>query len=202
MSGVPGEVLAAQAALLATFNYGFKLKDARGRYYAGGREIVPLRPGAASLVIDSSGRVDVGAWGRDVARSPAVVSVRQNLDLIVDHSRPVPGLDANTANAWGSSNNQFQYTWRSGLGIDAHGDLIYVAADRINLADLASCLTAAGAVRAMELDIHPQMVTFMTYGPGQAHGAGVGNRLLPSMLPPANRYLVSSQHDFLALTTR
>jgi hypothetical protein len=201
--GAAGKVpVAAQAGLLATFNSGFKLKDAQGGYYAGGREIVPLRPGTASLVIDSSGRVDIGAWGRDVGRSPGMVSVRQNLDLIVDHSSPVPGLDANTANAWGSSNNQFQYTWRSGLGIDVRGNLIYVAADRINLADLAHCLTVAGAVRAMELDMHPQMVTFMTYGPGQVHGAGVGNRLLPSMLPPTDRYLVRSQRDFLAVTAR
>jgi hypothetical protein len=201
--GAGGKVpTAAQAGLLATFNSGFKLKDAQGGYYAGGHEIVPLRSGAASLVIDSAGRVDVGAWGRDVGRSPGVVSVRQNLDLIVDHSSPVPGLDANSANAWGSTNNQFQYTWRSGLGIDPHGNLIYVAADRINLADLAHCLTAAGAVRAMELDIHPQMVTFMTYGPGQARDAGDGNRLLPSMSPPTDRYLVPSQRDFLAVTTR
>jgi hypothetical protein len=187
---------------VATFNSGFKLKDARGGYYTAGREIVPLRAGAASLVIDASGRVDLGAWGRDVGPTPGTAAVRQNLDLVVDHGAPVPGLDANTANAWGSSNNQFQYTWRSGLGVDAHGDLLYVAANQINLADLAHCLAVAGAVRGMELDIHPQMVTFMTYRPGQARNAGSGTRLLPAMLPPTIRYLGPSQRDFLAVTAR
>ena len=201
--GTGGQVpSSARDGLVAAFNSGFKLKDARGGYYAAGRAIVPLRAGAASLVVDGSGRVDIGAWGRDVGPTPGTTGVRQNLDLVVDHGAQVPGLDANSANAWGSSNNQFQYTWRSGLGIDAHGNLLYVAANQISLADLAHCLTAAGAVRGMELDIHPQMVTFMTYAPGQAHHAGSGSRLLPTMLPPPNRYLVPSQRDFLAVTIR
>jgi hypothetical protein len=202
LDGTGGHVpTSARDALVATFNSGFKLKDARGGYYAAGREIVPLRAGAASLVADSSGRVDVGAWGRDVGPAPSTVAVRQNLDLVVDHGAPVPGLDANSDDAWGSSKNQFQFTWRSGVGVDARGNLLYVAADQISLADLAHCLTTAGAVRGMELDIHPQMVTFMTYRPGQVDD-GSGTRLLPAMLPPTNRYLVPSQRDFLAVTIR
>ena len=191
---------ADRATLLATFNAGFKLHDARGGYETGGREIVPLRPGAASLVIDASGRVDVGAWGRDIGPAPNVAAVRQNLDLIVDRSAPVPGLTTNSGGEWGG--DQSQYTWRSGLGIDAHGNLIYLAADKITLADLASSLSAAGAVRGMQLDIHPAMVTYMTYGPGQARTSGTGTRLLPAMQPPTDRYLVPSQRDFLAVTTR
>lgn len=203
VDGLGGQVPAAsRAGLLATFNAGFKLKDARGGYETAGRRIVPLRPGAASLVIDASGRIAVGAWDHDVGPAPGVVAVRQNLDLIVDHGAPVPGLDANAGNAWGSANNQFQYTWRSGLGVDAHGNLVYVAADKITLADLARSLAAAGAVRGMQLDIHPEMVTYLTYQPGQALQAGVGNRLLPAMVPPTDRYLVPSQRDFLAVTSR
>jgi hypothetical protein len=203
VDGTGGQVpRGARANLLATFNSGFKLQDAHGGYYTAGRQIVPLRAGAASLTVDTTGRVDVGAWGRDVGPGPGTVAVRQNLDLIVDHGAPVPGLDENSAGQWGSSNNQFQYTWRSGLGIDPHGNLVYVAADKISLADLARSLNAAGAVRGMELDIHPQLVTFMTYRPGQAAQAGTGSHLLPAMLPPLNRYLVPSQRDFLAVTLR
>jgi hypothetical protein len=54
----------------------------------------------------------------------------------------------------------------------------------------------------MELDIHTQMVTFLTYRPGQAGDDGSGSRLLPAMQPPTNRYLVPSQRDFLAVTVR
>lgn len=192
---------ALRATLLATFNSGFKLKDARGGYYTRGRQVQTLRDGAASLAIDSTGRVDIGQWGRDLTLTPRTVAVRQNLDLIVDRAAPVPGLASNITGAWGSTNNQLQYTWRSGLGLDAAGNLIYVAADKISLADLAHAMAAAGVVRGMQLDIHPQMVTFLAYRPGQATTAGAGTRLLPAMVPPTTRYLRPDQRDFLAVTT-
>jgi hypothetical protein len=74
----------AQArTLVAAFNGGFQLKDARGGYYTEGRMVAPLRPGAASLVISADGSVTVGAWGRDVTMTRNVVSVRQNLMPLV-----------------------------------------------------------------------------------------------------------------------
>lgn len=195
---VPGPL---RASLLATFNSGFKLKHARGGYYAGGREVRPLRDGAASLAIDTAGHVRIGQWGRDLTLTPATTAVRQNLALIVDGGAAVPGLDTNSSGAWGTARNQLQYTWRSGLGLDAGGNLVYVAADQLSLTDLARALTAAGAVRGMELDIHPQTVSFLSYRPGQA-AAGTGTRLLPTMRTLSSRHLVPDQRDFLAVTAR
>jgi hypothetical protein len=51
-----------------------------------------------------------------------VLAVRQNLDLIVEQGRPVAALADNTGNRWGTTKNQTQYTWRSGLGVDATGN--------------------------------------------------------------------------------
>jgi hypothetical protein len=124
-----GQVPPSQRAdLLATFNSGFRLKDAHGGMVADGRVVRPLRDGAASLVVGRDGRAVVGQWGRDVALTPDVRSVRQNLDLVVDGAAPVAGLDADANGRWGSSHNQLQYTWRSGLGVDAAGNLLYVTA--------------------------------------------------------------------------
>jgi hypothetical protein len=187
--------------LLATFNSGFKLKDARGGYAVGGREIRPLVDGAASLAIDASGRVTIGQWGRDLRPDPTMVAVRQNLALIVDGGAAVPGLDENATSAWGTTRNQLQYTWRSGLGLDAAGNLVYVAADQLSLSALAQAMTAAGVVRGMQLDIHPQTVAFVSYRPGQAASAGHGARLLPGMRTSVGRYLEPDQRDFLAVTT-
>src|SRR5260370_31492695 len=81
----------AQAAtLVAAFNGGFKMNQARGGYYTEGRVIDPLRAGAASLVIYADGSVGIGAWGRDVTMTPQVVSVRQNLLPLVAGGRPTP----------------------------------------------------------------------------------------------------------------
>ena len=53
---------AEAATLVAAFNGGFKMNQARGGYYTEGRLIDPLRAGAASLVIYADGNVDIGAW--------------------------------------------------------------------------------------------------------------------------------------------
>src|SRR6516164_2736018 len=92
----------AQAAtLVAAFNGGFKMNQARGGYYTEGRLIDPLRAGAASLVIYADGSVNLGAWGRDVTMSRRVVSVRQNLLPLVAGGRPTPRAGTPRWRAWG-----------------------------------------------------------------------------------------------------
>jgi hypothetical protein len=189
-----------RSTLEAVFNSGWKMADSQGGFYAGGREVVPLRDGAASLVIDGDGRVAVGRWNRDVRLGPGVAAVRQNLHLVVDGGRPVDGLSDNATGAWGSAHNQFQYTWRSGLGTDAAGDLVYVAGDQLTLAGLAGAMAAAGVQRGMELDIHPKTVTFTIVSPSPT---GLDTtKLLPAMVRPADRYLTPDHRDFLAVTRR
>jgi hypothetical protein len=204
---VPGTTPAAaqvphdlRSRLVAVFNSGWKMADSRGGFYAGGKSLVPLQDGAASLVIDKSGRVTVGRWGRDSRLGPDVAAVRQNLQLIVDGARPVDGLADNATGAWGTPHNQFQFTWRSGLGTDRSGNLIYVAGDQLTLAGLADAMTAAGVQRGMELDIHPKTVTFNIIHP--SHKGLDATKLLPAMVKPADRYLVPDHRDFLAVTLR
>ena len=49
---------AALTTLDAAFNSGFRMQDANGGFYLDGTTAVPLRPGAASLVIDNAGNVE------------------------------------------------------------------------------------------------------------------------------------------------
>jgi hypothetical protein len=53
--------------------------------------------------------------------------------------------------------------WRTGIGIDRSGRLVYVAAPDLTAAGLASILVRAGAVRAIEFDINPEWPTFDVY---------------------------------------
>jgi hypothetical protein len=182
--------------LLATFNAGFKMVDANGGAYLDGHTLVPLRDGAASVVIHRDGRVTVDQWGRDTRLSRDVVAVQQSLDLIVDHGQVVPGLAANRDARWGSARSQFQYTWRSGLGTDSAGHLIYVAGNDLTLATLADAMTQAGIQRGMQLDIHPDMVSFNAY-PG--HGTAP-HKLLPAIPSPADRYRTTDLRAFFAVT--
>jgi hypothetical protein len=192
-----------RSTLVAAFNSGWKMKDITGGYYAAGREVVPLRDGAASLAIDTAGHVSVGRWSRDLRMGPQIAAVRQNLDLIIDRGRPVPGLADNSSGAWGSAKNQFQYTWRSGIGTDRTGNLIYIGGDKLTLTGLAHAMVAAGVQTGMELDIHPGMVTFNVFHPAPDAPFGLAaTRLLPDMPQPATRYLSPDQRDFFAVTLR
>ena len=195
---VPPEL---RAGLVAAFNSGFKMAAAQGGFYADGRYARPLRDGAASLVIDRDGRMSVAAWGRDARFGPDVAAVRQNLALIVDNGVADPGLGSNAGGRWGSARNQLQYTWRSAIGTDPAGNLVYVGGNQLSLTALAHALTLAGVSRGMELDIHPRMVDLLGYHPG-ADGQPVPNPLLPTMPGPATRYLDPDQRDFIAVTLR
>ena len=176
--------------VVAVFNGGFRLREANGGFMVNGRVGVPLRNGAASLVIHRNGSVDVGSWNRGVKQDGTVVAVRQNLQLIVDHGKPVAGLRVNAGGAWGSAKNQLQYTWRSALGVDAHGNLVYVAGGGLNLQTLATAVSEAGAIRGMELEIHHPVVTCNLYEPAPGHtNKVVARKLLPDMSKPATRYL-------------
>jgi hypothetical protein len=199
-SGIPR---AQRPKVVAAFNAGFKFADTPGGLFSEGRTAVrPLQAGLASIVIRRDGTADVAQWGRDASMNSDIVSVRQNLDLVVDQGRPVAGLITNRAGQWGTTQSQLQYTWRSGLGIDSKGRLLYVAGRQMSLTELASALTDAGAVRGMQLDIHP-VVSFNWFRPDAASALGVtASKLVPSMHRDATRYLSPEQRDFLTVLAR
>ena len=84
---------AAGSGLMAAFNSGFKIKDSRGGYFENGHTIGVLTKGAASLVVYRNGKSKIGAWDTQVRMSPDVLSVRQNLKLLIDNGRLDTNLD-------------------------------------------------------------------------------------------------------------
>ncbi|MGU3435935.1 hypothetical protein ACNHUS_23300 [Actinomycetes bacterium M1A6_2h] len=198
----PGAIPAAGVpSLVAAFNSGFKLTDTDGGFLDNGRLARPLVDGEASMVIDDRGKIAIGAWGREVTMSSHVAAVRQNLALVVDNAAPVAGIDSNGDLRWGSAQNQLQFTERSALGITAAGDLVYVAAAKIDLRTLARALAGAGAVRGLELDIHPGTTAFNSWTQDAA-GRLTPHVLLPSVHTNPDRYLDQDRRDFFYLTLR
>ena len=193
-------------SLVAAFNAGFLMDNAEGGYYTDGKTVIPLRKGAASFVIYRNGTATVADWGRDATMTPDVVSVRQNLDLLVDHGKPVPGLNPNDTTQWGFTLGNAVYVWRSGVGVTADGALVYVGGPGLNITTLADILARAGAVRAMELDINTDWVNLATYDPRTANGAATaanGTDLLPGMFGTPARYFESWwSRDFITMSAR
>jgi hypothetical protein len=189
--------LGLRSRLLATFNSGFKLVDSHGGWALGGHSYAPLHDGMATLIGYSDGHVDVRAWTGGPNVGSDVVFARQNLPLIVEGGRPNPNLSDGPA--WGATLGNAIRVWRSGLGVDAHGNLLYAAANDQTVSTLAQILIRAGAVRAMQLDINNYWVSFITYA--QRFAASPSN-LLPDMVRPVTRYLSPDDRDFFAVYLR
>jgi hypothetical protein len=191
---VPG---AARSRVLATFNSAFKLGDSGGGFAVDGQTYAPLKPGQATIIGYRDGRVDIRAWAGGPSIPPWVRFARQNLPLIVEYGRPNPNLSDGPV--WGATLGNAVRVWRSGVGVDAHGDLIYAAANEQTVGSLAEILVRAGAVRAMELDINSYWVTFISYARPFAAGP---TSLLPDMSRGAERYLSPDDRDFFAVYLR
>ncbi len=194
--------LSTRNRLLATFNSGFKLRDSGGSlgtggYVLGGTTYAQMKNGLATLIGYRDGRMNIVNWTHGPTAPGSVLYARQNLPLIVDHGLPSAELSNNSA--WGATIGGAVLVSRSGVGIDRHGNLIYAAGSDQTVVSLADALIRAGAVRAMELDINPYWVSFITYS---GFGALGPSNLLPDMQRVATRYLTPDDRDFFAVYLR
>jgi hypothetical protein len=186
-----------RSRLVATFNSGFKLVDSGGGFAVGGHTYAPLKDGLATIVRYTDGRLDVIPWSYGPTVPANIVFARQNLPLIVNHGRPNPNLSDGPE--WGATLGNAVRVWRSAVGVDAHGNLIYAAANYQTVGSLAAIMIRAGAVRAMELDINSYWTSFISYRyPGAVDHAN----LLADMNRPSDRYLSIEDRDFFAVYTR
>jgi hypothetical protein len=183
--------------LLATFNSGFIYADGLNGDALDGHLNEPLKKGLATLVAYKDGRVDVVPWNGGPSPGSSIAFARQSLPLIVEHGRLSPKLSY--GNEWGYTLGNAVRVWRTGAGIDRHGNLIYAAADDQTVFTLARILQRAGAVRAMELDINPEWPTLITYT--HRHGI-VPTKVVPNPMQTQWRYLVPDDRDFFAVYRR
>ena len=192
----------ARSGLVATWNGGFKVSpdDSLGGYYAEGRTAVPLVAGKASEVFYRDGAIRIGRWGRDETMGPGVAAVRQNLSLLVDGGRVMVGPGDGSGAQWGYTIKNSYYVARSGVGMTAAGDIVYVGGGALSVYTLAQLLKQAGAEYAMELDINPAWVSFMSYAGSDS--ADPTPARLWDFAQAATRYYQPSSRDFVAVYRR
>jgi hypothetical protein len=184
-----GDVIAPaeQHHLLAAFNSGFQESYGGGGFEQRGRVGWPLKPGFASVVTYADGTSDVGAWDHGVpAPGRPVAAVRQNMHLLID-AGVIPGnVDSCIKACWGDPLDEQPIVARSGLGVTATGQLLWAAGHNLSVRALADALHAAGAVRAMELDINPAWVA------GYLYFHPHGKPIVPVALAPGQSYVDSA----------
>ena len=195
----------AASTLVAGGSYLVLRQQAQGGYFTDAKTVIPLVAGKASAVIYKDGNMDIGAWGSQVTMTPEVVSVRQNLDLIVDGGKPVAGLNAADNTRWGATLGGAALVWRSGMGIRKNGSIVYVGGPAMTITALADLLAKAGCLRAMELDINTDWVNYVTFNPpvGQPASAANGSMLIGSMSGGTSRYFQTWwTRDFFTMSAR
>ncbi len=190
-----------QASLIAAFEGGFIFNVSHGGWYEAGSTGPPLVTGAASIVEYNDGKINIGAWGSEVGMTPQVYAVRQNLVMLVDNGQVLPVAQDNPLVTWGYSLGNLLYTWRSGLGVTANGNLVWVGGPGLSPQVLGEALVWAGAVRGMQLDMNPLWVNFASYDYSAATGLSSSN-LLPGMAYSPSHYLAGFWRDFLAVFLR
>jgi hypothetical protein len=180
--------------LLAAFNGGFLASDHPGGFQVDWQGVLPLVTGGASFVVDANGDGHVGAWGQDVPiPGETVWSVRQNLSPLVIGGQRSPLI--RSIGAWGATLGGGAAVPRSALGEDGQHNIVYAASMSALPVDLADALIAAGAVRAMQLDINPAWVQLaLATSPGGPLSAGV-----PGQNRPATQYVTGWTRDFVAV---
>lgn len=201
-----GPINSTQAkSLVAAFNSGFRMHGAMGGYYSNGRTAYPLVKGQASFVIYSNGTANVVKWGGSQALTPNVVSVRQNLSLILDNGKITPGVYSPNYAQWGATVGNSVLVWRSGVGVTSTGAIIYAAGPGLSVATLAKILQRAGAVRAMEMDINTTWVNYFYFNPPTNNGSATpanGSKLVYDMVRPPQRYFEGTARDFIGVFAR
>jgi hypothetical protein len=184
--------------LLSTFNAGFTYAYNGNGSSINGRENEPLKKGLATLVQYKSGAINIVEWNGGTVSSKRLAWARQSLPPIVWNGKLNPKLD--DSKAWGETIGNSVRVWRTGVGIDRRGNLMFVVADSQTVKSLARALKHAGAVRAMQFDINSFWHTLITYTHNK-HG------LVPTLVEPqpnhtAYRYLSPDDRDFFAVYRR
>ena len=186
--------------LLATFNGAFTHVDTNNGSAVNGHTNEPLIDGNATLVGYRNGSVNIVKWTGGPNAPANVAWARQSLTPILWDSKLNPGLDTDPNSIqWGYTLGGVTFTPRTAVGIDAHGNAMFVVASEATVISLAQILQHIGAVRGMEFDINPEWHTMITY----SHKDGLGPKMVePQSQQSPDRYLTPDDRDFMAVFSK
>jgi len=88
------------------------------------------------------------------------------------------------------------------VGVTPDGRIIFAYGPALDVRTLASLLKRAGCTEAMQLDINPDWMSFMSYHPRHHPKNPVPVNLLPNQVQSPGRYYVIANRDFTAVYAR
>ena len=180
--------------VLANVNGPFRLEDSMGGYAYDGQVIKPLVKGKATTVVFRDGSIRIGKWGRDFSElTPDMMSVRQNLNLIVDRGQSKVSSPTDNV-VWGATTDKESLAWRAALGQRPDGSIVYVGSPFLSAEGLADTLVRAGVERAMVLDMN-NWWTAGFYFRHKPDGTPLCRKLDPAIQEGCDRFLKPYKRD-------
>ena len=182
--------------LTAAFDGGFQYRDGNYGMVVDGKTYVPLIKDVGTLIGYKNGSLKIVNYtGQDFG--PDVAFIRQNCPLLVADGQVFAANEQNKK-LWGRTFNADIYTWRSGIGLTAGGNLIYAVGNNLSPATLANALKMGGAVNAIQLDINPFWVRFNIFEPNGTGGYKTAT-LTKDLKDGSKAYLTGYSKDFFYL---
>lgn len=194
--------------IVATFNGAFKTTHGDYGMVVNRRVLVPPVPGAATVRVDANGAVGLGTWpapppdaaGTTPPLAPDVVSLRQNLDPLIEGDR----LNPAGRKVWGSQlYGQGVAAERSALCVTRAGHLVYAWSEEASGETLGEALRQAGCDYGIHLDMNPGHCAFVFTNIRDFQRVEADTQVLdPRMRINPKRYIRWSPKDFFYVSLR
>lgn len=197
----PGKVprdIAESGRLVAAFDGGFQYKDGQFGMIVNDTTYLPLKNDLGTLIGYKDGNLKIVDYqGQDLGNN--IAFVRQNCPILIQDGE-VAAADPRNKTLWGrlAAGTVDIFTWRSGIGLTANGNLLFAAGNNLTPVTLANALKMAGAVNAIQLDINPIWVRFNIFDKFSG-GKYVSTPLTKDLHDGASAYLNGYDKDFFYL---
>ncbi len=191
--GVVPQNIQNQGILVAAFDGGFQYRDGQYGMVVGSTTYLPLKKDLATLVGYDNGSLKIVKYeGQNLGKN--IAFIRQNCPILIQNG-VIETQDQTNKQLWGRTITSGIYTWRSGIGITAKGNLIFAIGNSLVPSTLAAALAAAGAVNAMQLDINPYWVRFDIFN-NYSNGIYSHATVMKGVFDGYYTYLHGYQKDF------
>jgi len=198
----PGKIpesIVASNNLVAAFNGGFQYRDGKYGMIVGNTTYLPLEKDFATLIASGSGKLTLIKYEGQLPNEP-IEFIRQNCPMLIENGQ-IAGFDEMNKKLWGRTLATDIYTWRSGLGLTANGNLIYAVGNNLTPQTLAQALKMGGAINAMQLDINPFWVRFNIFDTN-GNGSYKTSVLTKGVYNGSKEFLNGYEKDFFYIYKR
>ena len=158
--------------LLAAFNGGFMTEHGGYGMKVDGVTIVSPKPKACTIAVYKDDTLRIAPWTDLETDEPSMLWFRQAPECMVRSGKLHPGIIYVTGNRkWGATLDGETVIRRSGIGLNASRDVLYVSiTNHTNARVLAEGLRHAGAVDIAQLDVNWSYPKFVLFEPKEAGG--------------------------------